>query len=591
MTLFTENKWNKRIVTLTFLLATSLLFYYIHTYSVNILYSDQWDFYDAFFFEKESWIELFYWQHGPHRQGISFILQKYLDQWSNWDSYYTCIAIGIFLTLSAYLYLITVRKITGQTSVFDAIIILAVLSPVQFELFTLTPNLSHGAFPAFLIALYVYCLTLPHQLIGYSLITIINLHLLFSGFGIFMGAITPILLLIQLIYAIQQNNKRYYLWYSTLLLFSFLSIYLFFINYTFLPLLSNPDIKPSILKYITFITIAFFKLLGFTKLTWYNIACAGFITLAIFTVLLHIVIIISKNIFNRKLTQLKDIIIFILIGFSLLFIIYAAIGRVAIGVETGGASRYMPYLIPSLVGLYIYLITNTTLTQNTSKKLLISYTLLVLSTFIFNDDNVRVMESFYLRKAIWKEVYLNTKDINQANKLSLNLPIYEFPQNTQLNKKLNWLNINKLNLFKDSSYSFSILDKKKLNENVLVNDTSITVDTTLLTNSTLKYIIDDQYISLILVPKSSQKVLKLKEVYFEFESPTGYHYYSPSKVQYPISNSFYWTEENKAKRNYILFAKKNNINLPKDICQINVVLQDKQTLKLIRTGLSQSLSF
>src|SRR5215211_6693108 len=47
----------------------------INTYAVNLLFYDQWDFYNPLFREQGLW-DLFSYQHGPHRQGLGEIVIK-----------------------------------------------------------------------------------------------------------------------------------------------------------------------------------------------------------------------------------------------------------------------------------------------------------------------------------------------------------------------------------------------------------------------------------------------------------------------------------------------------------------------------------
>ena len=74
--------------------------YYVDAYSVNLLVWDQWDLYDAFF-ESHGWLDLFRWQHGPHRQGVGFFLTKLVADLSGWNTRMEAFAIGgvIFLAL------------------------------------------------------------------------------------------------------------------------------------------------------------------------------------------------------------------------------------------------------------------------------------------------------------------------------------------------------------------------------------------------------------------------------------------------------------------------------------------------------------
>jgi hypothetical protein len=125
-------------------LATALCFFIvirwfilINKYSINMLFLDQWDFLGGLFEKRNLW-ELFIWQHGPHRQGVGFFLTKIVADFSNWNTRVECFMIGIVLCFAALTAIFLKRKITGTLSVFDVLIPLLYLSPLQFELFANT---------------------------------------------------------------------------------------------------------------------------------------------------------------------------------------------------------------------------------------------------------------------------------------------------------------------------------------------------------------------------------------------------------------------------------------------------------------------
>ena len=67
--------------------------------SVNVLFWDQWDFYDPLF-EHKGLCELFRWQHGPHRMGIGLVLTKVVAELSRWDTVVDSFGIGVAIVLS-----------------------------------------------------------------------------------------------------------------------------------------------------------------------------------------------------------------------------------------------------------------------------------------------------------------------------------------------------------------------------------------------------------------------------------------------------------------------------------------------------------
>ncbi len=173
-------------------------FYLIDRYSINILFWDQWDFYSAFFFDRQlSLWELFTWQHSPHRQGLGFILTKVINHLSGWNSRVECFAAGGIMVLTTLLFAALKRKLLGRWTRFDVILLLIVLTPLQYEIFCGTPNLSHGSVPIFLMALYCLAWLPASRPWRYSGLLLVNFLMIYTGFGIFIGVITPVLLVLE----------------------------------------------------------------------------------------------------------------------------------------------------------------------------------------------------------------------------------------------------------------------------------------------------------------------------------------------------------------------------------------------------------
>lgn len=182
-------------------------FFLIDKYSVNIIFFDQWDFMGGLFEDKGAW-ELFSWQHGPHRQGVGFFLTKLTADLSGWNTRVECFMIGLVICLAAIVALFLKRRLTGNVTAFNIAIPLLYLSPLQFELFANTPNVSHGAMPLLLITLFCLCWTITNIMLRYFLCAIINLMTIYTGFGVFIGCIVPFLFLSEIVFAFRRKDKK-----------------------------------------------------------------------------------------------------------------------------------------------------------------------------------------------------------------------------------------------------------------------------------------------------------------------------------------------------------------------------------------------
>ncbi len=140
-----------------------------------------------------------------------------------------------------------------------------------------------------------------------------------------------------------------------------------------------------------------------------------------------------------------SLIICTLILFTLLFLFNTAVGRLSLGLHSAQSSRYITYMIPAFVALYLYF----SLVQAEKPFLILSLLLcLAVSTAMIKKD-LQHMAYYAARKQLWKEIYLETEDIKLADTKS-GAPIHPAPGHTGLKSKLGYLKEKKLNLYLDS---------------------------------------------------------------------------------------------------------------------------------------------
>src|SRR5256885_2369142 len=178
--------------------AISIKFFrFISQYAVNLFITDQWDFHRATLFEEHSFWEIFRWQHGPHRQGLGGVISKLVDPFFHWSSRAQSFEAGIIILLAAIFALYLKRRLFGRIDYFDVAIPLLFLTRNQFEPLIAATNISHGPVPLLLMMFYCLAWTLQHRLARYICIVTVNFLLIYTGFGIFAGFITPVLLLFE----------------------------------------------------------------------------------------------------------------------------------------------------------------------------------------------------------------------------------------------------------------------------------------------------------------------------------------------------------------------------------------------------------
>src|SRR5215472_1227326 len=215
------------------------LFLLVNRYAVNIFFSDQWEFNDATLFESHSWWQVFNWQHGPHRQGLGGVLAKLIEPHFQWDSRIeSWVVAGIFV-LAMLLALWLKWRIFGTVEYYDVVIPSLFLTATQCEAIFGAANFAHGSLPLLLIV--VYCLAWPIRATLPRLLPVVflNFLLIFTGFGLLMGPITPVALLAS--FCMSPYDRRRALLYAAAAAASLLSLTAFFLNYTWNPAVTCYD--------------------------------------------------------------------------------------------------------------------------------------------------------------------------------------------------------------------------------------------------------------------------------------------------------------------------------------------------------------
>lgn len=439
----TEKLRTYAFITLAIGIFTFRLFYYINKQAVNILFFDQWDFLTPLF-DNPSLIEMFTKQHGPHRQGLGLFISLAIGELTSWNTRAESFGIGVILVLSTIVFLFLKKRLSGSLNIWDILIPAIVLSPTQLEAIVLTPNPAHGAIPLLLLALSCIILTLENPIIRCSLLVFIGFLATYTGFGFFLGFLTPVLLFIYVLAHWINGEKKLQIISGVSLVISIIAFASFFFQYQFSPAqdcFQFPD--HNLLAYVPFISLELAFFVGFYTM--------DNLLLAKITGFLLLLFLITATIFQiylfwkKQKIQPKNIVILLLISFSLLFAVNAAVGRICGGLGTAQTSRYMPLLIPGFLGIYFTI-------QDLPKRVwlnLANSLLVVLFIFLpalkfktFND----VMNNFTHVKKSWAVCYVKEENIEVCNQKAGNV-IYPAPEATNLKEKLDLLKEKKYNLF------------------------------------------------------------------------------------------------------------------------------------------------
>jgi hypothetical protein len=160
-------------------------------FQVNVLYWDQWGFFTPIM-EGKGWWGIFDRQHGPHRQGLAFLMTSWIMELCNWDERVDSLWICCILFLAALLGLLLKRRIVGPLKAIDAWIVLAILTLGQCDSVITTPNASHSAFPLLLTLALAHLWLAENIALRYLFSSVCTIFLIFTGFGLFAAGVSTL---------------------------------------------------------------------------------------------------------------------------------------------------------------------------------------------------------------------------------------------------------------------------------------------------------------------------------------------------------------------------------------------------------------
>ncbi|MFH0785318.1 MAG: hypothetical protein V2B20_25655 [Pseudomonadota bacterium] len=407
------------------------------------MYWDQWDFYTPLFQDGTLW-DIFNRQHGPHRQGIGFILTSIIAQISGWNSRWDAFGVSFVLMGAAGLGFLLVRRCGAHG--FGLIVIpLLFLNIRQYEIFVGAANISHGAMPIFLFM--SLCLAWFIRPIGWRLsaLCFLTFLLIFTGFGLFVGFLVPLVLAVQAIHHFQRKEKRKGLSIVFALTGIGLAWVIFACGYRFDPAVDGfrfPYEKP--LEYLFFVAS---MLNNYHGIRGYGIFV---LSIGVFTLAILVVMAIWHGwriIQGDEQDQNRSVVIFCLAAFTVIYCFETAVGRVFLGwKEASVASRYVTLLIPA--GLALYLCFSGLKNRTLSNMLCFFYVALLLTgTLRLHKSDLRTIHTYSDGRLAWKAAYLKTGDERQSSERA-NFLIYPA---TELKDRLRFLEKWQLNLFNANS--------------------------------------------------------------------------------------------------------------------------------------------
>jgi len=430
----------------TYLLLGARFFGLIRQYAVNVLYWDQWDLDDAALFQRHTIWEMFRWQHNWARMGLGGLLQKLIEPSIHWNGRYDAFLLGAGIVGVAVLALLLKVRLYGGIAYSDAIIPLLFLTPLQYE--TLVLSDSPIFFLPLLFVLYCSCWLIRAYRWKYVCVSLVNFFLIYSGSGIFIGLVTPVLLALDYYGNTRHLAPRYRWGSAAALAISIASLASFFVGYKFNPAVDCFSPAPrNPIGYLWFVALMLAHVAGFTILSLTLATLIG--SIALLLLLVGLAVAAKRLLAQNSDTWSRDAAIAALLAYCAVFCLSTAYGRLCSGLIAAASSRYTFYVVPGFFGLYLYALSNH------GRNLRVSLVLLLLAFALLGTRPLNRVDAWELEdlsngKRAWRECYLARHDIYECDALT-HFQIYPRPEETHLQEKLDFLERNHLNLYDDSN--------------------------------------------------------------------------------------------------------------------------------------------
>jgi hypothetical protein len=413
----------------------------IKDFLVDIPFVDQYYIYKGFV-ENRSLNDLFFWQHGMHRQGVGGILQKIVLDVFAWDNHAVSYLVVIILILALATAVFISRKLfCFATSAADVALPLIFLTTNQYETLVSGMNIAAQSLPMLLTIIAAALLFIKKSLYRTPLLALISGISLFTGFGYHLFFSLTAVLLIDLIVRLRKHDTPVIMHHLAILGLNGIFLYLFLRNLQWNPVVECFRFPHyPLYDYPIFAGLMTAKFFGLSYLRTPVLAILFSIgwVLAVAFLMAYLTVKIVRSDDPRWLALLM------LLLFTASFAAMTSIGRVCTGMYAAGSPRYMTLVIPCAFAFYLLL----RMIPSGKIRNLIGpiFILLCLGGYLplrlsQRDSLVKVSTL----QAQWRSCYLKTLSISGCNKQTGdNLCIHPDLQK----EVLDYLQKNKLSLFR-----------------------------------------------------------------------------------------------------------------------------------------------
>ena len=412
--------------------------------TTNVFFWDQWDFYNPLF-NGGGWWDIFNYQHGPHRQAVGFLITAALAHFTHWDARGDAFLVLGVTVLAALAALPLARKCGARDGITLVTVPVIFLTVRQFESWVSAANPSHGAFPILFTLLYGLACFIPRPPWRLAALVVLTLCLVFTGFGLFAGALSPVLLGLETWHAWRAGDRRHARLAGAACLLTLGVWLLFFHGYKSQPAVPGfhfPHERPW--EYAWFSGLMMASYAGWQGHLGFDVT-AG---LALFLVLSGVATIHGWRVLRVGPTASPaSTVIFLLSAATVLYCLNTAVGRVSLGwQEAPYAPRYVTIVLPGIFALFLH---GETLSRRAWRHgwWVALLALAATSGLSLREDDRNAVQWYARNREKWRDAYLATGSQAKADAATSPDQGYTiYPGD--VTARLEFLRQHQLNLFK-----------------------------------------------------------------------------------------------------------------------------------------------
>ena len=417
----------------TFVFCAVRLWNFARRYAVNVFVGDQWFYHEPTLFHRLSPWRIFRWESNPWRQGLGGLMAAWLEPVFRWNSRVeSFLALMLIIGACALALWLKVR-LCGRLQAWDAVIPLLLLSPAEHESFLGVTHFSHGPLPFVLLMLIGLSFTIDRASLRYCLMSVLTMLSISTGPGFIAGLVVPPILAAG--WRRADKRTRFCLVGSLGLIAAAWILFLY--GYSNV----NSGCPAQADRFQTHNPVYYALFSAFMLATaagcpanYYLISATG-LGFGLLTVFLYALV-------RTKVAPPKQAVPALLIGFSLCFVVTTALGRMCLGLGPALGSRYVIYVAPGFLGLYLLALSAPVKIR--ARHLAALAVLAALGPGVAHKAEVDEMLKFSEHRSAWKNCYLSKHDLRACN-AQTGATVLTYPDDIQA--KLNFLEEHHLNLF------------------------------------------------------------------------------------------------------------------------------------------------